>query len=126
MKRADRQKIADALRRAGAGTSSHIAVHVVADSSPDTLERAKSAFLATALHERPGADAALILVAPKARAFAVIGDRALDERVGQAFWDDLAAAMAAAFKSGSPADAVVLGVDRLGAALHQYFPASAA
>ncbi len=125
MRRADRQKIADALSRAGAGTSAHISVHVVPDSSIDVLERAKSAFFATALHERSGADAALILVAPTARAFAVIGDRALHERVGQAFWDDLVVAMTAAFKTGSPADAVVLGVDRLGRALREQFPASA-
>ena len=124
MTRADRQKISAAVRRAEAGTSSHVSVHVVADASLDAFERAKAAFLAEGLHGRPGANAALILVAPQAHAFAVIGDRALHEHVGQAFWDDLVASMTSAFKSGTPADAVVLGVDQLGQTFRTHFPVS--
>ncbi len=125
MTKDDRKRIDDALHRAEAGTSSRIAVRVVPDASLDAFERAKAEFLAGGMHTHPGANAALILVAPKARTFAVLGDRALHERVGQPFWEQIVAQMSAAFKSGTPADAIVLGVDRLGDALHEHFKQAA-
>ena len=119
----DRERINDALRAAEAGTSSLIFVRVIPDDSVDAFERAKSEFLTRGLHTHPAANAALILVAPKSRAFAVIGDRALDERVGQKFWDDLVVEMSAAFKTETPTDAIVKGIKRLGEALHTHFAA---
>jgi uncharacterized membrane protein len=120
--RGDRARIQAALLRAEAGTSSRLAVRIVPDGSLDALERAKAEFLTGGLHAHPAANAALILVAPKARAFAVLGDRALHERVGQPFWDELVAEMSAAFKTRTQVDAIVLGIDRLGTALHEHFP----
>ncbi|MHB8148453.1 MAG: TPM domain-containing protein [Vulcanimicrobiaceae bacterium] len=117
----DRKRIDAALRRAETGTSSRIAVRVVPDTALDTFERAKAEFLAGGMHVHPGENAALILVAPKARTFAVLGDRALHERVGQAFWDQIVAKMTETFKAGTPTDAIVLGIDRLGEALHEHF-----
>ncbi|HTW85702.1 MAG TPA: TPM domain-containing protein [Candidatus Sulfotelmatobacter sp.] len=121
MNRRDRERIQAALLRAETGTSSRLAVRIVPDATLDAFERAKDEFLSGGLHTHPGANAGLILVAPKARAFAVLGDRALHERVGQPFWDGLVAEMSAAFKTRTPADAIVLGIDRLGAALHEHF-----
>jgi uncharacterized membrane protein len=125
MTRADRLRIRDALRRAESGTSSRLAVRIVPDTSLDAFERAKTEFLSGGLQTHPAANAGLILVAPKARSFAVLGDRALHERVGQAFWDDVVAAMSAAFKAGAITDGIVLGIDRLGDALHQHFAQAA-
>ncbi|HUZ50067.1 MAG TPA: TPM domain-containing protein [Candidatus Dormibacteraeota bacterium] len=125
MTKDDRKRIDEALHRAEAGTSSRIAVRVVPDATIDAFERAKAEFLAGGMHVHPGANAALILVAPKARSFAVLGDRALHERVGQPFWERIVAQMTAAFKTGTPTDAIVLGVDRLGDALHEHFKQAA-
>lgn len=125
MSRGDRARIQAALLRAEAGTSSRLAVRIVPDASVDAFERAKAEFLTGGLQTHPAANAGLILVAPKARAFAVLGDRALHERVGQRFWDDLVAEMSAAFKARTPVDAIVLGIDRLGTALHEHFAQAA-
>jgi uncharacterized membrane protein len=117
----DRKRIDAALHRAQLGTSSHVAVRIVPEPALDAFERAKEEFLARGMHASSGANAALILVAPMARKFAVIGDRELHERVGQAFWDETVVQMAQAFTAGTPADAIVLGIERLGAALHEHF-----
>jgi len=117
------KRIAAALERAQAGTSAAIAVRIVPAKSVDAFERAKAEFMARELHTHPGENAALILVAPQARTFAVIGDRALHERVGQAFWDDLVAQMTGAFKTAGPTEAIILGIDHLGAAMRANFAA---
>lgn len=125
MTRGENKRIVAALKRARAGTSSRIAVRIVADKTVDAFEHAKAEFVARELHTHPGANAALILVAPQARTFAVIGDTALHERVGQAFWDDLVAQMAGVFKTAGPAEAIVLGIDHLGAVMRTHFAAPA-
>jgi uncharacterized membrane protein len=117
----DRKRIDAALLRAQAGTSARIAVRIVPDRALDAFERAKSEFVDQGLHAHGAANAAPILVAPKACAFAVIGDRNLHERVGQAFWDETVGEMTKAFATRTPTDAIVLGVDRLGAAFHEHF-----
>jgi uncharacterized membrane protein len=124
--RSDRKRIDDALRAADAGTSSLIAVRVIPDDSVDAFEHAKTEFLARGLHTHHTSGAALILVAPKSRTFAVIGDRALHERVGQKFWDDLVTEMSTVFKTDTIANAIVKGIDRLGEALREHFPAEKA
>jgi uncharacterized membrane protein len=118
---ADRKRIDVALGRAEAGTSSRIAVRIVPDATIDAFERAKAEFVGRGMDTHPAANAALILVAPNARAFAVIGDRALHDCVGQSFWDDTVAGMADAFRTGTPTDAIVLGIERIGDALHKHF-----
>ncbi len=119
----ERKRIDAALTHAQMGTTAVIAVRIITDAHVDALEHAKAEFTAKGLHQSAGENGALILVAPKAKRFAVIGDRALHERVGQKFWDDTVAQMAKTFKSGKTADAIVQGIDRLGRAFHEHFKA---
>jgi uncharacterized membrane protein len=117
----DRKRIDAALVGAQTGTTARIAVRIVPDATVDAFERAKSEFVARGLAAHGPANAALILVAPQARTFAVIGDRDLHEHVRQAFWDETVAQMTQAFKTGTPTDAIVLGITRLGTAFHEHF-----
>ncbi len=67
-------------------------------------------------------NAAMILVAPKARRFAVIGDRALHERVGDAFWNGVVDDSRPTSQRDEMADGIVLAIERLGErALHGAF-----
>jgi len=119
----DRTRIDAAIARAQEGTTATLALHVILDAQADALERAKAEFLGRGLDRHERANAALILFAPNARTFAVIGDRALHEAVGQTFWDETAALMATSFKDGRQTDGLVLGIDRLGRAFHEHFKA---
>jgi uncharacterized membrane protein len=65
----------------------------------------------------------LIFVAPRSRAFAVIGDAGVHEKCGDAFWQELATAMRTAFRQGAFVTGIILGIERAGALLGQHFPA---
>ena len=121
MRRSDRARIAGAIARAEEGTTGRIAVRIVPDATVDAFERAKGEFGRIGLHRHEGANAALILVAPKARWFAVVGDRALHELVGDAFWNDLIAQTQPYFARGAVTDGIVNAVGRLGDALATHF-----
>lgn len=117
----ERSRIARAIEAAESGTTGRIAVRVIPDKSVDAFERAKNEFGRHGLHRHEPANAALVLVAPKARKYAVLGDRALHERVGDAFWRSVVEDARPFFARGDVTDAIVLAVERIGSALHEHF-----
>jgi uncharacterized membrane protein len=119
----DRRRIATVIARAENGTTGRIAVRIVPDETVDAFDRAKSEFERVGMQRHPYRNAALILVAPRARRFAVLGDRALHERVDETFWRDVVAKMQPLFARGDIADAIVCGVERLGSAFREHFSA---
>lgn len=122
MKRSERAAIARAIAKAEDGTKGRIAVRIVPDASVDPLERAKHEFGRIGLHRHDHANAALILVAPNARSFAVIGDSALHERVGDEFWNEMVRASQPYFARGEVPGGVIHVVMRLGEAFKAHFP----
>lgn len=125
MNREQREAIAAAIRDAEDGTTSRIAVRVVPDKTVDAFERAKHEFERVGLHRHVASNAALILVAPKARRFAMLGDRALHERVGDDFWNDLVRKSQPYFARGQIFEGILFAVDRIGEAVHEHFPEAA-
>ena len=122
MTRRERDVIAAAIAVAEDGTTGRIAVRVIPDATVDAFARAKSEFERVGLHRHPSSNAALILVAPKAHRFAVIGDRALHERVGDEFWSGVIEESRKYFERGAISDGVVAAVGRIGEALRAHFP----
>lgn len=124
MTRDQQAEIARAISAAEDGTSGRIAVRVIPDATVDAFDRAKREFGRVGLHRHTEANAALILVAPKARQFAVVGDRALHQRVGEAFWNDVVEESQPYFARGAVSDGILHAVRRLGEAFHANFPAA--
>jgi uncharacterized membrane protein len=117
----ENDRIAQAIARAEDHTTGRIAVRVIPDRAVDVFERAKREFGAHKLHHHEHANAALVLVAPKARRFAVLGDRALHARVGDEFWTSVVDEVQPHFARGAIAEGIVIAVGRLGEALHAHF-----
>lgn len=123
MTRAQRDEIARAIKAAEAGTTGRIAVRVIPDENVEAFERAQHEFGEIGLHRHEHGNAALILVAPKARRFAVIGDRALHERVGDEFWNSVVEGSRPYFARGETVPGIVYAVGRVGEALRAHFSA---
>ena len=121
MTRSERAEISRAIADAEEGTSGRIAVRVIPDGSVDAFERARHEFDRIGMGRSEHGNAALILVAPKARRFAVIGDRALHERVGDPFWNGVVDETRPYFARGAVSEGIVYAVGRLGQALHTHF-----
>ena len=121
MTKAQQATISAAIAAAEDGTTGRIAVREIPDRSVDAFERAKREFGRVGLQRHEHANAALILVAPKARQFAIIGDRALHERVGDAFWNDLVKESQPFFARGDTQAGILYAVARLGEVLHAHF-----
>jgi uncharacterized membrane protein len=119
--KAQQATISAAIAAAEDGTTGRIAVREIPDRSVDAFERAKREFGRIGLQRHEHANAALILVAPKARRFAIVGDRALHERVGDAFWNDVVEKSTPFFARGETDAGILYAVARLGEVLHAHF-----
>ena len=64
----------------------------------------------------------LFFFAPRSRNFAVLGDTGVHEKCGDAFWQELAAAMTGHFKRGDFTNGLVHGISKAGALLAVHFP----
>ena len=122
IKRLDHPALEAAIAQAEAGTSGEIRVVVLHDPAPEPVAAAQAAFLRLGMEKTRERNGVLLFVAPASRTFAVIGDEAVHAKCGQAFWDELAAAMTGAFQRGEFTAGLLAGIDRAGALLAEHFP----
>jgi uncharacterized membrane protein len=118
----DGKRIREAIDAAENGTSGRIGVRIVPDKTADALEEARRHFVHANLHEHEPRNGVIFFVAPKVRKFAVFGDAAMHERVGDTFWRSLVGDMQQYFTSGNMTEGLVLGIARVGEQLRLHFP----
>jgi uncharacterized membrane protein len=113
-----RQAIADAEAR----TSGEIRVSVSTFFFGNVRRTAERAFERMGMTATAQRNSVLIFVVPSRRAFVVLGDEGIHVKVGQEFWDAVAAAMSARFKAGDFTGGLVLGITEAGRQLAEHFP----
>lgn len=118
----DHERVQAAIAAAELRSSGEIRVLVSRASVPDPVPEAQRQFHRLGMDATAARNGVLILLAPRSHTYAVIGDRAIHERCGDAFWRELASAMGDAFKRGDFTAGLLLGIERAGALLQTHFP----
>ena len=123
----DRDRVLGAIREAELRTSGEIRVSVSRFFWGNVRRVAERAFVRlgmTGTRERNGV---LFFIVPSRRAFVVLGDEGIHARVGQDFWEALAAALEERFRKGDFTGGLVRAIAAAGdklAALFPYDPAT--
>jgi len=120
----DHERVVAAIRAAEARTSGEIRVTIARHKVEDPVVAAQAYFNKMGMANSPHKNGILIFVSPRSRKFAVIGDSAVHEKCGDAFWASLAEAMGGHFRSGDFTAGLVHGVERAGKLLAETFPRS--
>jgi uncharacterized membrane protein len=118
----DKERIVSAIAAAELRTSGEIRVLVAEGRAQDPVAAAKRHFERLGMTKTAARNGVLIFVAPGSRTFAVIGDTGVHEKCGDAFWQELAAAMSEEFKRGEFTAGLVQGIGRAGVLLAEHFP----
>lgn len=118
----NKPRVVAAIAAAELRTSGEIRVFFSRHQTDDAVAAAKAHFERLGMTATAARNGVMIFVAPRSRAFAVIGDTAVHEKCGDAFWTELAAAMAEHFKRGDFTSGLVHGIERAGALLAEHFP----
>ena len=118
----DEPRIVAAIGEAEKRTSGEIRVFISSQETVHALKDAQTQFLRLGMQKTRERNGVLLFVAPRSRAFAVVGDEAVHARCGDGLWQEVAAAMEGHFKANRFTDALLLAVERLGGLLARHFP----
>ena len=119
----EHDRIVQTIRDAESKTSGQIRVYIQRGKlDVDPLVPAQKKFHRLGMHRTPERNAILIFVAPRAHKFAVVGDQAIHEKCGEAFWQRLVEQMREHFRSERFSDALVEAIGEAGKGLASHFP----
>lgn len=114
--------IVKAIGEAESKMRGEIRVFISHKKPDDAVIAAQKIFDHLGMHKAPERNGVLLFVAPKARKFAVIGDKAVHEQCGDAFWKEVTAEMSEYFKKGDFTEGLLHGIRRAGKLLAEHFP----
>lgn len=119
---AERQRLQVAIAAAERVTAGEVRVHIQARCGEDPCGDAARVFERLGMTRTAARNGVLIFLAWETRRFAVIGDTAIHERVGEAFWQATVSAMTPLFAAGDLVGALEAGIWATGEALRRHFP----
>src|SRR5437867_4284861 len=119
----EHDRIGNAIREAEAKTSGEIRVYIQRGKlKTNPLIAAQKKFHRLRMHKTRERNAVLIFVAPRARKFAVAGDKAIHEKCGEQLWQRLVDRMQAHFRNEKFSHALVEAIEEIGKELAAHFP----
>lgn len=118
----ERKRIAQAINAAELRTSGEIRVHLDDHIEDDVMDHAVFVFEELGMHRTRDRNGALIYVCVADRKVAVIGDKGINERVPEKFWNDTVGLLKLHFAAGKQADGLCDAVALVGEKLAAFFP----
>ncbi len=119
----DHQKIVDAIAAAEKNTSGQIRVYIKRGVlGDDVVDVAQLQFRKLGMQATSERNGVLILVAPRSRKFAVVGDEGVHQKCGDAYWQQLVEAMRGEFQREHFNEALLEAIAKTGNLLAEHFP----
>ncbi len=119
----EHDRIVQAIREAEMKTSGEIRAFIQRGKlKSDPLVAAQRKFHRLDMHKTRERNAVLIFVAPRAHKLAVIGDKAIHEKCGDVFWQQVTENMRTHFQNEKFSHALVEAIKEIGKLLAAHFP----
>ena len=117
------QTVIQAIQEAETQTSGEIRVHIEAKcTAEDPVERAIEVFGELKMYETELRNGTIIYVSTRDHKLAVWGDKGINEKVGQDFWNTELKLMTKYFQAGDYESGLKEVVTHVGQKLKEYFP----
>jgi uncharacterized membrane protein len=122
----EHDQIIAAIRAAESKTSGEIRVYIQRGKlKTDPLISAQRKFRRLRMNKTSERNAVLIFIAPRAHQFAVVGDKAIHEKCGEQFWQQVVDGMREHFQNEKFSRAIIEGIEEVGKLLGTHFPRTA-
>ena len=118
----DTERVRQAIVAGEQRTSGEIRVSVAPLFWGNVERAAERAFARLGMAQTRERNGVLFFLVPARQSFVVRGDEGIHARVGQAFWDELVAAMSAYFRRGEFTEGLVFGIHAAAEKLAHHFP----
>ena len=119
----EHDRIIQAILEAEAKSSGEIRVYVQRGKlAGEALSEARKRFRALEMEKTRERNGVLIFVAPRARKFAIVGDKGIHEKCGNELWQRVVDKMREHFQNAHFTDALVEAIHEIGQVLAVQFP----
>lgn len=118
----DKQSIVQAIQSAEEITSGEIRVHIDKKGGNDPFYEAKRIFERLGMTKTKARNGVLIYLCFARKQLAILGDKGINEKVPEGFWDELYISMASAFRKQDYCLGICGAVHRVGEKLSAHFP----
>ena len=123
LSRLEHNRIVGAIKEAEAKSSGQIRVWLQrGELAGDPVIAAQEKFQQLGMQATKERNGVLILVLPRARKLAVLGDEGIHQKCGDEFWKKLVERMHVHFKNENFTDALVEAIEEAGKLLARHFP----
>ena len=122
LKPAEEDAIIEAIKEAELKTSGEIRVHIEKKANGHAYERALAVFHLLKMNQTQLRNGVLIYLAVEDKAFAICGDKGINDVVPDNFWDTTKNVMQEHFKSGQFKEGLIAGITKSGEQLARFFP----
>lgn len=114
--------ITDSIAKAELNTSGEIRVHIDDDCKEDVLDKAAKIFHNLKMNKTELRNGVLFYLAVSDKKFAVLGDKGINEKVPENFWDNIKNLMLEHFKKEQFTEGLTRGIEMAGEKLKTHFP----
>jgi len=121
----EKLQITSAIEEAEMSSSGEIRVHVDLSCTKEPVERAIECFDKLGMSATELRNGVLVYLSIKERSFAIIGDKGINEKVPDGFWDSTRDLMLSHFKNNQLVEGLCAGIKHAGIQLKEHFPLAA-
>ena len=116
------QEIIQAIATAEKNTSGEVRVHIEKETSLESLDRALEVFYLLEMDKTAMRNGVLFYIAVESRKFAILGDKGINDKVSDTFWDEEKELLLSYFKQGNFTQGLVETIHAAGQKLKEFFP----
>ncbi|MDE3245918.1 MAG: TPM domain-containing protein [Acidobacteriota bacterium] len=120
----DQARVVEAIRTAERSTSGEIRVSVSHFFWGNVEKTAGKAFHRLGMENTADRNGVLIFIVPSRKRFAILGDKGIHEKVGQAFWNEASACLSSHFRQEAFTEGLVEAIRMVGDRLATHFPSA--
>jgi uncharacterized membrane protein len=120
--KSEQQQIVNTIAVAEKNTSGEIRVHIDDTCKGDVLDTAAHHFNQLKMYKTELRNGVLFYLSVDDHQFAIIGDKGINEKVPEGFWDNVRDTVISHFKQQQFAVGLAKGIEMTGEKLKQYFP----
>lgn len=120
--KAEQELLLKAIAKAEENTSGEIRLHLENFCLGSEIKAAQKVFNLLGMHKTKESNGILIYIATMSRKIAMIGDKGIHEKLGEAFWNSQVQLLIQEFKKQNQAESLAKSIEACGEMLGKYFP----
>lgn len=118
----EQNRIVQSIVDAELNTSGEVRVHLDGKCKGEVLDVASDCFKKLKMHETELRNGVLFYLAVDDHKFAILGDKGINEKVPDNFWDSIRDVMSSHFRESKFAEGLAKGIEMAGEKLKTHFP----